>query len=502
MTSFPDPRALFRELTDDERTLFSAWRAVAHEKMPYYENGLHSLTEVACDHPEIVDTFAVDKGLRLYMNFDQIAEKKMSLDLCAEALLHEIGHLVGDHVSLAEDIGVDRSDSTEAEMWNYSGDCAINDDLRDAGCDALAQYGALAESINEPDYQTPIYYMRQMRESRKKNEDESNSSGGQDSGQEGESGDGSAQSQDQSGQGGGSVEDYLKSLGGSFGGCGSISGGQPMPTELSDEGMGPATEAKTDFEKEQVREEVANAITAAKERGDSISDHMVEIAQQALAPSKTPWESILMSFITSGNSYTMGFNETSHNVINRRYPELILENDSGEEETIIIMPGFVDPMPRLADILDTSGSMDDDDIFTAMGEIDAIAKRLGLGPEDHTVTQVDTIIHETIPYVDASSIKERTGFGGTSMDVGIEHLANLPIEKRPSVIVVCTDGVTPWPKEMVNNIPVVTLTIVGDGAGYGSERYIKENWPVPAWIKSVYVTREQMKSSRERAGGR
>ncbi|MEH0110729.1 VWA-like domain-containing protein [Tersicoccus sp. MR15.9] len=142
-------------LTPDQLAHLQAWRWQAVEKMPYLATLLHSLRPVATT---AVDTFAVDKHYRLYVNFDRCIAK--GPQFCSEGLLHEAFHLVADHAAAAAQAGVTPD---EAAAWNVASDAAINDDLRDAGCDLLAAHGVLPARLGEPDYQTVEHYMAKLR---------------------------------------------------------------------------------------------------------------------------------------------------------------------------------------------------------------------------------------------------------------------------------------------------------------------------------------------------
>src|SRR5690625_4880025 len=59
---------------------------------------------------------------------------------CAEVLLHEVGHLFGEHATFAKDFGVTGADH---DVWNVAADASLNDDLAAAGCDYIAETGVM-----------------------------------------------------------------------------------------------------------------------------------------------------------------------------------------------------------------------------------------------------------------------------------------------------------------------------------------------------------------------
>jgi predicted metal-dependent peptidase len=68
---------------------------------------------------------------------------------------------------------------------------------------------------------------------------------------------------------------------------------------------------------------------------------------------------------------------------------------------------------------------------------------------------------------------ELSGGGGTDMRVGIA--AALALAQRPDVIVVLTDGLTPWPEHPVGARVIAGL--IGDGAP-----------PTPEWMEVVPIS--------------
>jgi predicted metal-dependent peptidase len=70
------------------------------------------------------------------------------------------------------------------------------------------------------------------------------------------------------------------------------------------------------------------------------------------------------------------------------------------------------------------------------------------------------------------------GGGGTDMGAGLVAAAKL--RPRPSVIVVLTDGMTPWPAEAPKGMQVV-VGIIGNPARGGHP------WAAPKWARVVPI---------------
>jgi predicted metal-dependent peptidase len=138
----------------------------------------------------------------------------------------------------------------------------------------------------------------------------------------------------------------------------------------------------------------------------------------------------------------------------------------------VVLPTLRQPVPRVAVIVDTSGSMTEDDLRDAMGEITGVLRAVGIGGNRVTVIACDADVHATrrVSTVDQVVL---AGGGGTDMRVGIE--AALLGPERPHVVVVLTDGATPWP-----DAPLSTTRVIAALVG--------PNPPMPpAWIESIRV---------------
>jgi predicted metal-dependent peptidase len=105
----------------------------------------------------------------------------------------------------------------------------------------------------------------------------------------------------------------------------------------------------------------------------------------------------------------------------------------------VILPSLVQPVPQVSVVLDTSGSMDGM-LSIAWTEVLGILRSLGSRRQALTVWAGDT---------DASLVRnvaarvQLIGGGGTDLRIGIG--AALAARPRPDLLIVLTDGYTPWP---------------------------------------------------------
>jgi Putative metallopeptidase domain len=117
-------RVLVRPLATEEARWLTAARLFAVEQAPYLAHALFTTRPVAA---EGLNTFAVDRGWRLYLDPTRLAS--WGPQLAGGVLVHEVGHLVRAHADRADALGTD----FDSERWSVATDIAINDDLLPAG---------------------------------------------------------------------------------------------------------------------------------------------------------------------------------------------------------------------------------------------------------------------------------------------------------------------------------------------------------------------------------
>ncbi len=110
----------------------------------------------------------------------------------------------------------------------------------------------------------------------------------------------------------------------------------------------------------------------------------------------------------------------------------------------VILPTLQRPLPDVAIVCDTSGSMHELLLARALAEIEALLARAGLRQAQVRVLAVDTAVHTARRVTRATQV-QLAGGGGTDMGAGIHAAAGL--RPRPSVVIVLTDGFTPWPEQ-------------------------------------------------------
>ena len=451
-----------KPLSDEEMLHFQAWRATALQVMPYFASMLFSFRPIATTQ---VDTFAIDPGHRVYINFENCIEKGAAF--CAEGLLHEAGHLLGEHSRMAEIAGVQ---DHERKAWNVAGDFAINDDLRDAGCDLLTAHGVFASMISEPDYETPLYYMDKLRarqNAKNKQQQQQQQQQQQAKGSPSDPSDGSGQ-----GDAAGPADK------GPLKGCGSGAGGEKGGFELDlDDSFDGKSEGATPVERELVRIRVAAEVKQHQDKygRGSVPGGIVSTITEILAPSKTPWDRVLASFMRMCVNRKAGYVDESYTRRNRRRMNEVMRDSHGSVRGRVIAPGYVKPAPTVHFYRDTSGSVRDHELSMATNEVLGISRRLGISHKDLVVTDIDATVRHSKEFKGLSSVAAVHGRGGTDMRKAIEHACSLKV--KPTCIVIATDGETPWPAHRPS-VPVIVLL------ANARKRYVDL---VPDWALTVEI---------------
>lgn len=206
--------------------------------------------------------------------------------------------------------------------------------------------------------------------------------------------------------------------------CGSGADGLPREWELGPDGA----DMLSDQQRDAVRFQVAHSIVGR--RGDTPRGWQ-RWAEEALHPTQ-PWRALLGAAIRSATTSS----GTGENYTYRR-----------PARRSAAVPGAVLPSlrrtpPRVSVIVDTSGSVSDADLGSALLEVAAITRAVGGRRDLVTVVSCDAAARVVHPLCRAEDIPL---FGGGGTDLRSGFATALRCRSRPDVIVVLTDGQTPWP---------------------------------------------------------
>lgn len=418
----------------DRETLGAARLRLTHSGnpwgMPYLSSILFALIPV---ESHAVSTLAVDANFRLYINPEFMAT--LTVDELAGVLAHEAGHLMRGHSIRFEEQGHPAGDHS---LYNIAGDMCINQDLEDAGVPMPSDV-MLPEVFGLP----RGLYTEEYFDLLKQKQDEL-------SGQHSDGGQGDGSDETGEGSGDGPLSPH--------GDCGSCAGGNPREWENGPEtaDAGAISEANGDL----IRRETARAIRETSRGRGNVPAGMDRWAEELLTP-KVDWRRWFAGQISAATQYVAGKVDYTYRRPNRRG----LING-------VVFPSMHKPVPRVAAVVDTSGSMSDDDLAEALSEIAGMLKAAGTPGQRITVLSCDADAGVAQQVASAQRIN-LSGGGGTDMRVGVD--AALKLHPKPDVIVVLTDGYTPWPDEPVAAKVIAAITSGGTTQG------------IPEWIPAIQI---------------
>lgn len=196
--------------------------------------------------------------------------------------------------------------------------------------------------------------------------------------------------------------------------------------------------AKTQDDMDSLRNLVAERI---KGRGD-VPNNLQRWAEDLLEP-KADWRQELRALVRSSVEQVRGNDNYTYRRPSRRSPT-----------PDFILPANIASKVSIAVVIDTSGSMGNSELSQAVAEVGAILRDVPWC-DSVQVLACDAMTHKARKCFRKEQIV-LSGGGGTDMRVGIADA--LKLSPRPNVIVVITDGWTPWPKEEPRAKIVAALT--------------------------------------------
>jgi predicted metal-dependent peptidase len=137
----------------------------------------------------------------------------------------------------------------------------------------------------------------------------------------------------------------------------------------------------------------------------------------------------------------------------------------------VILPSLRRPVPRVAIVVDTSGSMREKDLAAALAEVAGVLRVVGVGGNRTMVISCDAAVHVARAVYTAGEVR-LAGGGGTDLRVGITEA----LREKPHVVIVLTDGYTPWP-----DVPLEATRVIAALIGTDPPE-------PPAWITSVHAS--------------
>jgi predicted metal-dependent peptidase len=394
----------------------AAARLWATDRFPYLATGLFGAEVVAAPGS---GTVSVDESWRMRADPDLTAG--WTAAQLGSVLVHHVCHLLRTHAERAQAAGVALHD---APRWVQAADAEINDDLVPAGLDLpgrpvlgldLPGRPVLPADLGAPDGLLAEQYFV-------------------------------ASTTDRSGKNNDLVAagDWLD--------CGSGADGVPRPDD------GPS--ARPAWQADLLRRQVAQDVIAHSKQAGNVPGGLLRWAEEILNP-KVNWRKVLAAEVRRAVAEVSGAVDYSYRRPSRR--AAVAGN--------VVLPALRRPVPDVAVVCDTSGSMTEDLLAAALAEVEGLLRALGMARQ----VRVLACDYAAGPAHRVSSARqvELVGGGGTNMGTGIA--AAVALRPRPAITVVLTDGYTPWPTAAPKGTRVV-IGLLGAGAP-----------DAPAWARAVRV---------------
>ena len=366
---------------------------------------------------------AVDQEWRLYL--DPAAVREWPVDVLGSVLIHHAGHLLRDHAARARRAGVSPASGSQ---WALAADAEINDDLIGTG-------------LHLPD--NPVLPQAMGWKAGRLAEEYFQAAGGH-RGTDGDTHDHDGDGPD----------------------CGSGSDGMPRPWELVSDVPGGLPKGLPSGERHLLRCQVArDVISFARQGRARLPAQWRRWAEDLMEP-KVDWRRALAGELRRRVSAVAGATDYTYRWRSRR---------AGSSPGVIL-PAMARPVPEIAVICDTSGSMAAAQLAQVLAEVEGVLKAVGVARSRVRVLAVDAAAHTTRRVSTARQI-ELVGGGGTDMGQGLHAVARL--RPRPSIVVVLTDGLTPWPAARPKGVAVV-VGLIGNQGGTG-------RWLAPDWAQVIRI---------------
>jgi predicted metal-dependent peptidase len=462
-------------------TLLAQARLRACRYWPFASHAILSM--VPTPRPGL-GTLAVDQHWRLY--YDDAALQRMSIEEAAGVILHELDHLLKRHHKRGKSL----VGEGQWEAWNYATDAAINGDLK-AQDIPLPEGVVYPERFNLPAGLSAEEYFRQLtnpnleqdhepqttnKTDSTPNESQSDTATANDTGSRtDDQGSNHPGHEGAPGSTAGSADRMEHPCGQNeasqpvepqpIGASGSCSDGRQRPWEL-----GPPNDNNPgldEADQEQLIHVTAKNVME-REHSQESARHR-RWATDILNPPIDP-AARLLNLVRRYCDLTFGIGERSYRRPSRR---------NGNPR--MVLPSNVAPLPRITVIVDTSGSMDEQDLGLSLGLIRKVLNSFRIRDGIKVITGDTQGQTKQLCLSDPKRI-DLTGGGGTNMARIVSEV--LETRPQPQMILICTDGHTPWPTHDPG-IPIVACLT-------NPRASLPEFYQPPSWISVIELCKGEM----------
>jgi hypothetical protein len=391
------------ELPAELRQRWAASRVWAAHQAPYLATALLALVPVVVDQSGEpprrqfdLGAFPVDPAWHIYL--DPAALAAAEVGTVGFWLLHQVTHLLRQHAArfpgeaAAGPGAAPLSGRTpDQRRWNLAGDAEIDDDLR-AGELTLPDGAVVPASLGLPDGWVAEQYWDALLAGKAAEREPPD--------------------------------------------CGSGCDGQCRAWDCGRPGL-------SELECRLLGRDVARRIREHHRRRGELPAGWQRWADEILHP-VVNWRQVLASAVRRGVADVAGRVDFTYRRPSRRSPVV----------RDVVLPSLRQPLPQVAMVIDTSGSMSDQMLAQALGEVGGVLKSVGIARRNLHVVCCDAKAYEAQRALDPGQVR-LLGGGGTDMGAGLAAAARL--RPRPDLVIVLTDGHTPWPPAP----PARTRVLVG-----------------------------------------
>lgn len=213
--------------------------------------------------------------------------------------------------------------------------------------------------------------------------------------------------------------------------------GEPPPEHDDDDHRRGVSEADQELIRRRVAAEIDS--TAAGDVGAGLR----RWADEQLGP-QVDWRAELAALLRRAVSSVAGAVDYSYSRPSRR----------ASTSPTVVLPALRRPAVEVAVVCDTSASVDDGLLGAAVAEVDGLLR--AVGTRSLQILACDDAVRAVTR---ATSVADLTliGGGGTDLAVGIDAAIERGPGPGPQLVVVLTDGYTPWPEDRPKAEVVVGL---------------------------------------------
>ena len=229
--------------------------------------------------------------------------------------------------------------------------------------------------------------------------------------------------------------------------CGSCAGGSDNSLDGEEAVADEAGRTERDFDK--IMSEVAKDVQEhAKNRGN-VPAFLKRWAESSLEPPKIPWQQKLSHAVRRACNYAAGHVTPRYTEPNRR------QNAIGWGHGKPILPTYRRPVPQVAIIVDTSGSMSPSDLGACLRECAGVLEAVSAEVQ---FCACDAQVNSFKKVNDAKEVAELLrGGGGTDFRPPLKAVSEA--KPKPEVVIFMTDGCGPAPTKAPRGMEVVWLLV-------------------------------------------